>query len=455
MGGAACVDATARVNLDLLWSCLDRLAGEEDLLGSGLDVALDKLTALPDPEASSEYGVQLMTIHKSKGLEFEVVIVPELQAASGRGSRKMLAWLERGLEQPEGSGEITEFLIAPFQRKGYERGSAKAWVDRVYHERESQEMRRILYVAATRARAEVHFFARPTCRRDADGSLSLAEPVNSLLATAWPGVVEEVRARFEEWKAGAGEGLVEGEGLAIAAAGESNLLVMARPVRPTLMRRLAADFRPAPAKSAGLESTGFSTVSQGKLYSRHEGGLLSRALGTAVHTLLEELARLRVKMDWESTRLALAGFEPRICGQIRGVGVDLRVAARIAAEALRLSLDASHDPIGSWILSPHSGAASEAAWVGVLGGGVRSVRVDRVFKAGSTPGDEGEDCWWIIDYKTAHVDKAEAVFELRALFAQQVEAYGEILRELHIGESCAIRAGLYYPRMLTLDWWEI
>ena len=50
LGGADCVDATARANLDLLWSCLDSLPdGEQDLLGPALDAALDKLTALPDP----------------------------------------------------------------------------------------------------------------------------------------------------------------------------------------------------------------------------------------------------------------------------------------------------------------------------------------------------------------------------------------------------------------------
>ena len=97
LGGAACVDATARANLDLLWSCLDRLpGGEQDLLGPALDAALDKLTALPDPAASSDCGVQLMTIHKSKGLEFEVVIVPELQAAAGAASHRMLSWLDAG-----------------------------------------------------------------------------------------------------------------------------------------------------------------------------------------------------------------------------------------------------------------------------------------------------------------------------------------------------------------------
>jgi len=61
----------ARANVGLLWSCLDRLpAGEQDLLGPALDAALDKLTALPDPAANTDFGVQLMTIHRSKGLEF-------------------------------------------------------------------------------------------------------------------------------------------------------------------------------------------------------------------------------------------------------------------------------------------------------------------------------------------------------------------------------------------------
>ena len=243
LGGAACVDETAQANLKLLWSCLDKLPdGESDLLGPGLDAALDKLTALPDPASSSDCGVQLMTIHKSKGLEFEVVIVPELQAASGRGKPKMLTWLERGLAEPDESGEITEFLIAPFQRKGKDRGEAKAWVDRVYRERERQEMRRVLYVAATRAREELHLFARPACKEE-DGGFTLVEPAESLLATAWPALEEEVRARFEEWKAArTSSGIpVEEEIVSIAASGESNLLVMPSPIRPTLLRRLPPD----------------------------------------------------------------------------------------------------------------------------------------------------------------------------------------------------------------------
>jgi len=465
LGGADCVDSTTRANVDLLWSSLDRLpAGEQDLLGPALDAALDKLTALPDPEASSDFGVQLMTIHKSKGLEFEVVIVPDLQAGTAHSGRKMLSWLERGLAQPDDSGEITEFLIAPFQPKGKERGKAKEWVDRVYRERELQEDRRILYVAATRARDELHLFARPAYKVESDGSFSLPDPSNSLLSTAWPALEDEVRANFEIWKADRAKFVAGKEQVieSIAASGESNLLVfpsaVPTPTRPTPLRRLPPDYQREHSEFSAPAAPEAVMVGMGasRLYTRHEGGLLSRALGAAVHALLEELARLRATSDWNASRAALQRFSPRIAAQVRASGVDQAHAAKIAAQALQLALSASRDPIGQWILSPHAEAASEVSWAGVVAGVLSTVRVDRVFRAGPQPQSEGEDCWWIIDYKTAHADNldpAAALPELRKLFAPQLEAYATILRNLH-GQDAILRAGLYYPRMLLLDWWE-
>ncbi len=466
LGGADCVDSTARANVDLLWSCLDLLpAGEQDLLGPALDAALDKLTALPDPEASSDFGVQLMTIHKSKGLEFEVVIVPELQAGTAHSGHKMLSWLERGLAQPDDSGEITGFLIAPFQPKGKERGKAKEWVDRVYRERESQEDRRLLYVVATRARDELHLFARPAYMVESDGSFTLAEPSGSLLATAWPALEDEVRARFDDWKSARkpAEETVETEIASIAASGESNLLVfppaMPTPAKPTPLRRLPPDYQPAHSESSAPAATEPIIVGMGasRLYTRHEGGMLSRALGSAVHALLEELARLRATNDWNVSRAALQRFSPRIAAQVRASGVDQAHAANIAAQALQLALSASRDPIGQWILSPHSEAASEVSWAGVVDGALSTVRVDRVFRAGLDPVSEGENCSWIVDYKTAHADSldpAAALPELRKLFAPQLEAYATILRNLQ-GQDAILHAGLYYPRMLLFDWWEL
>jgi ATP-dependent helicase/nuclease subunit A len=489
LGGAGCCDATARANLDLLWSCLDCLPeGEQDLLGPALNAALGRLTALPDPAAASDCGVQLMTIHKSKGLEFEVVIVPDLQAKTAGSSRKLLSWLERGLtpeidgeiENSNREGEITEFLVAPLQSKGEDSGKSKAWVDRVYREREAQEMRRILYVAATRAREELHLFARPIYKVEANGELSLVTPSNSLLATAWPALEDEIRARFEVWKsthAAQGEtasqvpspSTVE----SIAAAGESNLVQMPaceRSIRPTILRRLPEGYRyeprtPSPSHSSAqrvaegtTKAASLATESTAsRLYDRHEGGLASRALGTAVHALLEELARQRAIADWPSARAALKKIEPRIAAQVRASGIAAAQAAQIAAEALQLTLDASGDPDGEWILSPHAEAESEVRWSGVVAGKLTSVRVDRVFRAGLTPRSESKEAWWIVDYKTAHADgpdPAAALPKLRAEFAPQLETYAQVLRNLH-GANSVLRAGLYYPRMLLFDWWEL
>ena len=470
LGGSVCVDAAARTNLDLLWKSLDKLPnGEEDLFGSALDTALKSLTAQPDPASSSECGVQLMTIHKSKGLEFEVVIIPELQAGSGRGRSKLLSWLERGLapgdleDQPEDHDEITEFLVAPLQSKGADRGTTKEWVDRVYRERESHEMRRILYVAATRARDELHLFARPACKQDKTGAWMLTEPKGSLLATAWPALQTEIQQRFEEWKEAEATQEEDTSVIAsIAASSESNLLVMPPPIVPTLLRRLPPDYRPAQSEElrrAG-ETQGVIALNADQLYQRHEGGLLSRALGTGVHSLLEQLARLRKVKDWDDSRSDIRSFEPRIAAQVRATGIDPPKAASIAADALRIAFHASDDPNGRWILSPHAEDASEARWTGLVAGRMRTVQVDRLFRAGLDPLSEGKQAWWIIDYKTSEADEgnitgqADALPQLRGVFAPQLETYAAVLRKMH-GDTGPIRAGLYYPRLSQFDWWEI
>jgi ATP-dependent exoDNAse (exonuclease V) beta subunit len=480
LGGADCCDRTARANLDLLWNCLDQLpAGAQDLLGPALDAALDKLTALPDPAADSNCSVQLMTIHKSKGLEFEVVIVPDLQAKTAGGGRKLLSWLERGiapgtdsaLDDSDSGGEITEFLVAPLPSKGGDPGESKAWVDRVYKERESQETRRILYVAATRAREELHLFARSAYRVDANGELSLVAPSAGLLSTAWPALEEEIRASFDQWKStripstdAAG---VQAETPAmiesIAAAGDNNLLLMPsteESPKPTILRRLPPGYRHTASAPVHVQSPSKDLASEmrgSSLYQRHEGGQVSRALGTAVHALLEELARLRATSDWQAARAALQKQEPRIAAQIRAPGIAPQQAAQIAADALKLAVNASLDPIGDWIFSPHAEAGSEVRWTGVAAGTITNVRVDRVFRAGLMPRIEGQDSWWIIDYKTAHADNldpASALSQLRPLFASQLDAYANALRNLH-GADVKIYAGLYYPRMLLFDWWQI
>ncbi|MGA3133366.1 MAG: UvrD-helicase domain-containing protein [Terracidiphilus sp.] len=466
LGGAQCADAAARINLDLLWRCLDELPeGEPDLLGTALDAALADLKALPDPAASVDCGVQLMTMHGAKGLEFEVVIVPELQAGSGSSKTEMLAWLERGLppETATAPGEITDFLVAPFPPKGADRSSTKAWVDRVRRKRERQELRRILYVAATRARDELHLFARPEFRSAADGSLTLVEPRESLLETAWPALRSEIQSQFEGWRDAAR--INESHTIDSLAASAENLLAMpavpeVSQLKPTRMRRLPASFQPVSGEFSSAADE--PLIGAGRLYERHEGGLLSRALGIAVHKLFQYFAQFRITEKSEVAQASLARIEPSITADLRALGIDASEAKRIAAHALGIVLRASNDPQAEWILAPHANAASEARWTGVASGSLRTVQVDRVFRAGPTPLTAAGDTWWIIDYKTADyqtahedgLDPQVALPELRRIFRPQIEAYAEVLRNLH-GAAADLQGGLYYPRMRLLDWWKL
>ncbi len=364
LGGAQCVDAAARANLDLLWSCLDGLPqGEPDLLGPTLDAVLTKLSALPDPSASSDCGVQLMTIHKSKGLEFEVVIVPDLHANAGRGGRKLLSWLERGLAldadavDENSAGAITEFLVAPLQPKGAESGSAKSLVDKARREREAQETRRLLYVAATRAREELHLFARPEFKTADDQSFDLIQPTGSLLATAWPGLRNEVQRSFEEWCADQSAQAAQTDESHIIeslAASAENVLVLPAPPdalapTPTPLRRLPSSYQPVFAEIPSADNE--PAVGIGRLYERHEGGLISRALGIAVHELFQHFAQLLATETNEVAGDSLVHLQPRVAANVRALGIDAGQANRIAAQALEMVLRAARDPQAQWILA--------------------------------------------------------------------------------------------------------
>jgi hypothetical protein len=132
----------------------------------------------------------------------------------------------------------------------------------------------------------------------------------------------------------------------------------------------------------------------------------------------------------------------------------------MAAQAVDIVRQASRDPIAQWILAPHPDSANEIRWTGMIDGSLRTVQVDRVFRAAPRPNivaSPDDDTWWIIDYKTAHQDKpdpATLLPELRRQFAPQIEAYAAVLRNLR-GAGIHLCAGLYYPRMALFDWWQL
>ena len=62
---------------------------------AGLEEQIAELCAQPDPAANERCGIQLMTIHKAKGLGFDVVIVPGLGRVTRAETQPLLRWLEQ------------------------------------------------------------------------------------------------------------------------------------------------------------------------------------------------------------------------------------------------------------------------------------------------------------------------------------------------------------------------
>jgi len=385
LGGPACVgDATELEDAEVFLDALEReeRSGEVDF--ARLAALLDELYALPDT-AAAEDDLQIMTIHKAKGLEFDTVIVPGLDRRPAAGEPPLILWREL----PDRS-----LLLAPIRAAGAAPDPAYEYLKKLERESEQAEAARLLYVAATRARKRLHLLACPQ---------RTMPPQRSLLACAWEVAKEHYRAR------------------------EPRLRQEAQPPAPvadTRVRRLAPHWRlpeaPAPvpwtappAARAAAPEIEFSWA-----------GETMRQVGIVVHRWLVRIAADGLR-GWSARRVAhLRAHFARDLAR-RGVEAPLQ-AAQIVAAALRKTLA---DPRGRWVLGPHAEAKSEYAVSTPEGRFV----IDRVFR------DE-QGTLWVVDFKTGRHEGAD----LEAFLDREMERYAAQL-ETYARAIGAGRRGLYFP----------
>ena len=106
LGGPACVaDKTELEDAERYLDELEKLEADGPLTDlSRLEDALARLYALPDVDATDD-DLQIMTIHKAKGLEFGTVIVPGLDGSPGGGDADLLLFNEVVSPRPPDKGE--------------------------------------------------------------------------------------------------------------------------------------------------------------------------------------------------------------------------------------------------------------------------------------------------------------------------------------------------------------
>jgi ATP-dependent helicase/nuclease subunit A len=450
LGGPSCVDAAEYENVQVYLRMLDKISLDGiDASGEALREQLNSLYAQPDPAVSERCGVQLMTIHKAKGLGFNVVLVPGLERETGKDSNNLLRYLERSTAMG------MEFLLAPIGGKGDKSSSIYTWVQRQIQNRQAEELKRLLYVACTRARQELHLFATA---KVTNTGLSPAE--NSLLKTAWPALQAVFAAEFEKRKS-----LQQNKEIVFPAspAGEHEfgevLETVAAVGGVSTFHRLRPDWKHA-SQAADIPWAAQLTAAPAiadDAAQRPQGSRSSRILGTTVHVLFERVVRLLARGRSAPELLSmLPEFHLQALTLTRNQGLPPQEVDDLAGSAVQAVEEALADPAGLWILGPRQKAQTEASWTGMVGGAPRTLRIDRSFLAGPEPLLDDPSCLWIIDYKTANHSQAgsEEFFDAeKRAYAVQLESYAEILR-LAYGEETQVRLGLYYPFVPRLVWWR-
>jgi ATP-dependent helicase/nuclease subunit A len=452
LGGPACMGDAERENAQVFFTLLDSVSPDGAALLSGVfERELERLYAQPDPRVSERCGVQLMTIHKAKGLGFDAVIVPALERKSGQDSASLICSLER--LNPWSGKE--EFLIAPIGLKGGDTHPLYRWVRQQRQHRFNEERKRLFYVACTRARQELHVLGTAEL-----GSKGLrAGASDSLLSTAWPALYsyfEEAAARstaeivpfpVTEEVAEKGDDIL----LEIAAQAES-----ADAANPPLRRiPLSATLLPVPnPENVTTTDTLAVTTPAFRAVPRPAGSRRARLLGSTLHLLLQRLGPEIAQGQAQQLR-------QRIESLLRPYALPQDQMQSSVHELTEMVETCAADPVARWILADHAGARSEASWTGWLGGSLKTVRADRVFLAGAQPLEPAApdgSCLWIVDYKTSAPgaeEEQEFLTGQRLLYEPQLEAYAEAVRRMG-HETAPLRLGLYYPRARTnkFDWWE-
>jgi ATP-dependent helicase/nuclease subunit A len=405
-GPACCNDATELEDAEIFF---DELAAEDeagDLVDHGaLEERLADLFALPDMEAGTD-AVEIMTVHKAKGLEFDTVIMPGLDRTQRHGDPPLIIW----------KALADDFLLlAPIREAGADKDAAYEYVRNLERAAEDIEAGRLFYVAATRAASRLHLTA--CIKRDKDGAAK-APAKRSLLSKAWEVAFAHV-------------------GPAPARHAPDTTATMP----PQTFLRFARSFA-FPALPPAVEWQAPSTGEQeNEVIEFSWAGETARHVGTVVHRWLQRLADDALE-GWTPARIE--AMRPRLVRELERRGVRPAECGEAAARVVRALVQTVEDERGRWLLGPRSDARSEYRVRRVVGNVLHGYVMDRVFR-------DDAGVRWIADYKTSSHEGSDVESFLdreRERYQAQLARYAAALGEPQT------KLGLYFPLLAGWREWE-
>ncbi|MGM0632988.1 MAG: UvrD-helicase domain-containing protein [Pseudomonadota bacterium] len=412
-GPAAAGDAAALEDARAFFDLLEGSEQAADLDDINLlNEALDSLYARVDPEADGR--LQVMTIHKSKGLEFDTVILPGLHAGTGRSDDPLLLWMERPRIDRE-----PDLLMAPVRPYGVkDKEPLYQFIKTLAEEKEDHELGRLLYVAVTRAVRCLDLFGFVKVSANKDGELEMGTPgKGSLLARLWPLLEMDFQQAFHQNQPGAETGIQD------------------VPVKERPIRRFPVEWQIPLAEKDVVWQGGVVEQDEEEPLEFSWASQTARIVGTVVHRFLQQIAEDGLDA-WSDEQVEWC--RPALRAMLAGLGIstdELKEAELRCAHALKASLN---DGNGRWILSAHSEAQNELPLTSWSDDGPQTHIIDRTFV------DE-DGTRWVVDYKTGYREGGdiEGFLDQEAeRYLPQLQRYADLFRQI---DDRLVRQALYFP----------
>lgn len=399
LGGNRVLGASGLADAERFFDLLRRADAE----GVGLDIdwLRARLQQLFAEHLAVDNPVELMTLHKSKGLQFDVVFMPCLGKSVRGNERELLRWHLHTRAGEEG------LMIAANDRRPKGEPSLYNYLNWLQGEKDDAELRRLLYVGVTRARHRVYLTGEVSAEKQWPNWPAKRSPMG-VFCQAMSSEIEFAEATNE-----------------VAPEEHASSLL-------TRLASVAFDSGAAPAQGDG----GHVDIDKPALY--RTGNLRERAVGTVLHRALELLSQRSHLPDVidQPMRAAIV-FGLRREGL---AGPALAQACTVVEEQLSQVLA---DSRGRWLLTAHPGAASELALVAPGGEGQTRI-IDRTFI------DPDSGVRWIVDYKTSQPSSHESVNDFvtreAAHYAEQLQQYRELMRT-YDQPPREIMTALYFPAL--------
>ncbi len=405
--------------------------------------------SLDELDGSNKLNIQIMTIHKAKGLEFDVVILPGLNYRIPSMDKRLLLWQEQQRED-----NTNDLLLAPIKEIGINTDNTLcSYLEMLEKTKLENERDRLLYVAATRAKKQLHLFGSVRLKKKNKPFLSKENPLlaaiwpikyklpspgkNSLLATLWPMVKEDYQKEYcLAYPSGHLEDIIK----------ETTLPVE---VKNYFYRQISAWEIPEPPENINWqknEATVAETSDSDIKFEWAEETI--RHVGIVVHRCIQLICEDQTnnRYIWDKKRIQEKRAWFRQALVWRGVGVEeINLASKQVEEAL---INMIQDKRGQWLFSAeHKQQKNEYALSGIYQDKVISIKIDRTFV-------DKDGTRWIIDYKTSrHEGKDVDIFldQQQERYKEQLEKYGVLMKGY--GEQ-SIKLGLYFPLLQGWRAWE-